>query len=166
MSEVSVHRWQSSAITGVLVRGMVAVGLTLFFLALVPYRSVAFFTLVVLAVLFGFYLAGTVSRWRSVIEADDEGLRISGGLFGRRTIKWAELKQFELRHFPLSRDRTQGWMDLKLRSANATVSIDDRLERFDALLARAWSAAQRAEIGISGTTLANLASAGLSAKER
>ena len=164
MSDVTIHRWKSSALRGDLVRGIVAFGLTLLFLALVPRLTVAFFTLLVLAVLFGLYLAGTVSRWRGVVEVDDTGLRVSGGVFGQRTIKWAELRRFELRHFPLSRDRQQGWMDLKLGSATSTVSIDDRLEDFGALLSQAWAAAQRAEIGISDATHANLLAAGLIAK--
>ena len=166
MSDVSVHRWQPSALSGDLVRGLVATVLTLFFLALVPVFTVAFYVLLVLAVLFGLYLAGTVSRWRSIVEADDQGLRFSGAIYGQRTIKWAELTRFELRHFPLSRDRTQGWMELKLASANATVSVDDRLERFDELLARAWGAARRAELGVSDATHANLLAAGLIAKDR
>jgi hypothetical protein len=164
MSEVSIHRWPRAALTGDLVRGVVATGLALIFLLLVPALSLAFFGLLVLTVLFGLYLAGTVSRWTSVVEVDDEGMRVSGGLFGRRTLKWAELQRFELRHFPLSRDRTQGWMDLKLKSATSAVSIDDRLDRFDELLARAWAAAHRAEIGISDATNANLIAAGLIAK--
>lgn len=165
MSEISVHRWQPAALTGDLVRGIVAVALTLFFLLLVPAFTVAFYALLVLAVLFGLYLAGTVSRWRSVVEADDQGMRVAGGTFGTRTIAWAELKRFDLRHFPLSRDRTQGWMELKLSSDKASVTVDDRLERFDELLARAWVAARQAEVGVSDSTHANLVAAGLIAKE-
>jgi hypothetical protein len=55
-------------------------------------------------------------------------------------------------------------MDLKLKRATSAVSIDDRLDRFDELLARAWAAAHRAEIGISDATNANLIAAGLIAK--
>ncbi len=165
MSEISVHRWQPAALTGDLVRGLIAVALTLFFLLLVPVFTVAFYALLVLAALFGLYLAGTVSRWRSVVEADEQGLRVAGGMFGKRTIAWAELKRFDLRHFPLSRDRTQGWMELKLSSATVSVTIDDRLERFDDLLARAWVAARRAEVDVSDATHANLVAAGLIAKE-
>lgn len=164
MSEVSIHRWQPAALTGDLVRGLFAVAVTLFFLLLVPVFTVAFYTLLVLAVLFGLYLAGTVSRWRSVVEVDDQGLRVTGGMFGKQTIAWSELRRFNLRHFPLSRDRTQGWMELKLSSATASVSIDDRLERFGDVLARAWAAAQRAEVGISDATHANLVATGLIAK--
>lgn len=164
MSEVSVHRWKPSALTGDLVRGLVAMAVTLFFLLLVPVFTVAFYVLSVLAVLFGFYLAGTVSRWRSVVEIDDEGLRVSGGFFGPRKIKWAELAKFELRHFPLSRDRTQGWMELKLASPDGKVTIDDRLDRFHDVLARAWGAARQAELGVSGATESNLIAAGIIAK--
>jgi hypothetical protein len=164
VSEVSVHRWKPSALTGDLVRGLVAVALTLFFLVLVPVLTVAFYVLLVLAVLFGFYLAGTVSRWRSVVETDDDGVRISGGFFGPRTIKWAELAKFELRHFPLSRDRTQGWMELKLASPGAKLTIDDRLDRFHDVLARAWTAARQSELGVSDATQANLIAAGIIAK--
>lgn len=166
MSETGIHRWSTPALTGDLIRGAIATGATLFFLVLVPVFTVAFYVLSVLTVLFGLYLAGTVSRWRSVVEADDEGLRVSGGFFGQRTIKWAELNRFDLRHFPLSRDRTQGWMELKLSSAKASITIDDRLEGFGEVLARSWAAARRAEIGISDATQANLVAAGLTPKER
>lgn len=164
MSEVSVHRWQASALLGDLLRGLVAVAVTVFFLLLVPAFTVAFYVLLVLAALFGFYLAGTVSRWRSVVETDGEGLRITGGIFGHRSIPWAELRRFDLRHFPLSRDRTQGWMEMTLATSKAKVTVDDRLDRFDEVLALAWAAARRAELGISDSTHANLVAAGLIAK--
>lgn len=163
MSEVSIHHWKPAALSGDLVRGLAAVAITLFLLALVPALTVAFYVLLALAVLFGLYLAGTVSRWRSVVEIDDEGLRVSGGVTGR-SIAWAELRRFELRHFPLSRDRTQGWMELMLASPTAKVTLDDRLERFDEVLARAWAVARRAELGVSDATHANLVAAGLVTK--
>lgn len=164
MSEASTHRWKPAALNGDLVRGIVAVGVTLFFLALVPAFTVAFYVLLALALLFGAYLAGTVSRWQSVVETDSDGVRVAGGIRGQRSIKWAELRRFELRHFPLSRDRTQGWMELKLASATATITLDDRLDGFSNVLTRAWAAAQQAEVGISDATQANLIAAGIIAK--
>lgn len=161
MNEITIHRWPPSSLTGDLARGAIAFGVTVFMMLIVPVISIAFFGLLVLAVLFGLYLLGTVSRWTSVIEVDDKGLRLSGGLFGRRTIDWTGLRGFELRHFPLSRDRKTGWMDLKLRTATSTVSIDDRLDRFGEVLARAWEAARAAELGISEATHANLVAAGI-----
>ena len=161
MSELATYRWRPAALAGDLVRGLFAAGLSLFFLVLVPVYSVAFYVLLVLSVLFGLYLAGTVSRWRSVVEVDVTGLRLRGGLLGPHVVKWAELTRFELRHFPLSRDRSQGWMELKLKTATATVSIDDRLDGFRDVLARAWDAARAAEVGVTEATHDNLVAAGV-----
>lgn len=167
MSETSIHRWPPRSLTGDLVRGVIAFGLALLLSLATPIGSFPFFGVLVLVGLFGLYLASTVSRLTSVVEADDQGLRLSGGLFGARAIKWAELERFELRHFPLSRDRKEGWMDLKLRgSGRQSIAIDDRLDRFGEVLARAWEAARAAEIGISDTTHANLVAAGIIPKPR
>jgi hypothetical protein len=111
--------------------------------------------------LFGLYLGGTVSRISSVVEVDDLGLTVRGGPFGPRVVKWAEIERFELRHFPLSRDRAKGWMDLKLKGGGRSISIDDKLDRFDEVLARAWAAARTADVGVSDATHHNLVAAGL-----
>lgn len=167
MSETTIHRWPPRSLTGDFVRGMIALGVTLLLWLATPVGSLTFFGVLVLVILFGLYLATTVSRLTSVVEVDDHGLRLSGGLFGARTIKWAELQRFELRHFPLSRDRKEGWMDLKLKGARGhSVSIDDRLDRFSEVLARAWEAARAAELGISDATHANLSAAGILPKSR
>ncbi len=166
LSTIGIHRWPPGALMGDLIRGGVATGVSLLLLLISPIGSLAFFAVLVLVVLFGLYLASTVSRWTSIIEIDDEGLRLTGGLFGARTIRWSELRRFELRHFPLSRDRKQGWMDLKLAGPVATVSIDDKLDRFNEVLARAWEAARTAELGISDATHTNLIAAGILPKSR
>jgi hypothetical protein len=119
-----------------------------------------------LTILFALYLMASVSKLSSVVEVDDKGMRLSGGLLGRRAVKWAELQRFELRHFPLSRDRSRGWMDLKLSGGGRSIAIDDRLDRFNEILARAWAAARAAEIGISDATHHNLIAAGILAKAK
>lgn len=149
-----------------MVRGIAAVLVTLFLLLITPVASFVFVCMLALLVLFALYLGGTVSRWTSIVEVDERGLRMSGGVFGRRTINWAELQRFELRHFPLSRDRKTGYMDLKLQTATARVSIDDKLDRFHEILARAFEAARKAEVGLSDVTHANLVAAGIIAKPK
>lgn len=151
---------------GDMVRGIVAVLVALFLLMITPVGSFVFLGLALLLVLFALYLGGTVSRWKSIVAVDDQGLRVTGGVLGRRTIVWADLQRFELRHFPLSRDRKTGYMDLKLKTATASVSIDDKLDRFHELLARAFEAARKAEVGLSDVTHANLAAAGIIAKPK
>jgi hypothetical protein len=165
VSEVRIHRWPSQALSGDLLRGIVATGVAFLLLLVSPIGSIAFWGMLGLGVLFGLYLLSTVSRISSVVEVDDEGVRLKGGMLGARAIKWAELRRFELRHFPLSRDRKEGWMDLKLAGPVHTIALDDRLDRFHDVLARAWEAARRAEVGISAATHWNLVAAGILPKQ-
>jgi hypothetical protein len=166
MSGVNLHRWPARTLCGDLVRGAIATGVAVLLLLATPVGSFAFWGVLCLTVLFVLYLMASVSRLTSVIEVDDEGLRLSGGLFGVRAIRWSELRRFELRHFPLSRDRARGWMDLKLSGGGRSIAVDDRLDRFDEVLARAWAAARAAEIGISDATQHNLIAAGVLPKAK
>lgn len=165
MSEASLHRWPVASLSGDLLRGAAATVLALLLVLVTPEGGFAFWGALLLLVLFALYLAATVSRMSAVVEVDDEGVRLKGGLLGPRAIRWTELRRFELRHFPLSRDRRMGWMDLKLKGAGATIAIDDRLERFADVLAKAWAAARAAEVGISDATHANLIAAGILPKQ-
>ena len=166
MSEVATHRWTAKALTGDLTKGVLSLGVALFLLAAAPFGSIGSVIALCLAIVFGLYLAHTVSRLRTVVEVDDQGLLLSGGLFGPKTIKWSELERFELRYFSLRRDRKEGWMDLKLKARGQTVAIDDRLDGFHDVLARAWTGARSADIGVSDATHANLVAAGIIAKPR
>lgn len=161
MSEVSVHRWPTRSLTGDLVRGALSTGIAFLFLLVTPIGGLAFWGMLGLTILFALYLMMSVSRITSVVEVDDEGIKLNGGLFGRRAIPWARLQKFELRYFPLSRDRSRGWMDLKLSGGGQTIAIDDRLDRFSDVLARAWVGARAAEVGISDATHHNLTAAGI-----
>ena len=166
MSEVSIHRWPTGSLTGDLIRGALATAVSGLLLLAMPIASIAFWAVLGLTILFALYLMASVSKLTSVVEVDDEGMRLSGGLLGTRAVKWAELQRFELRHFPLSRDRARGWMDLKLSGGGRSIAIDDRLDRFNEILARAWVAARAAEIGISDATHHNLIAAGILAKAK
>lgn len=166
MSEISIHRWPPASLTGDLMKGIISFGLALFLLLVTPIGSIGFVIALCLVVVFGLYLASSVSRLRTVVEVDDQGLRLSGGLFGPKTIKWNELERFELRYFSLRRDRKGGWMDLKLKARGQTVVLDDRLDRFHDVLARAWTGARSADVGMSDATHANLIAAGIIAKPR
>ncbi len=127
-----------------------------------PVLSYAFIGFFCISALFAFYFFESLSRLRSSVEIDESGITVTGGLFGRRKIKWSGLEHFELRHFALGRTRRPGWMDLKLKGCGCTILLDDNLDRFEGVLARAWMAAQAARLGISDVTLANLAASGLS----
>jgi uncharacterized membrane protein len=146
---------------GDLSRSAIAFGVCVFFALLTPTLSYSFLGLFCVALLFGFYLAESVSRLRSSIDVDDVCIQVSGGLFGRRIIKWSALEKFELRHFAVGRTSKSSWMDLKLTGGGRSILIDDKLEGFNVVLSRAWRAAQAASVGVSDTTLANLTACGL-----
>jgi hypothetical protein len=166
VSDTTVHRWPTPALTGDLVRGVLATGVAFLFVLVTPVGSILFWTVCGLTILFALYLMSTISRLTSVVEVNDEGIRLTGGLLGARAIAWRELTAFQLRHFPLSRDKTKGWMDLKLKGGGRTVTLDDRLDRFNEVLARAWTAARARDVGISDTTHHNLIAAGLIARPK
>jgi len=166
VSEAGIHRWPTPSLTGDLVRGVLATGVAFLFLLLTPIGSIVSWAALGLTILFALYLMMSVSRITSVVEVDEEGIKLTGGLFGQRAIRWARLQKFELRFFALNRDRTRGWMDLKLTGDGQTIAIDDRLDRFNDLLARAWASARAADVGISDATHHNLIAAGILPKAK
>jgi hypothetical protein len=154
------YSWPRAAVIGDYMRSGIGFGASFLFLLLVTPASLAFVFFLVLSIVFGLYLAQTVLRAHTVLMLLPEGLEVRGFL-GNRMIRWDALDQFALRYYTLRRDKEAGWMDLKLASGGATVTLDDRLEGFRPILERAWEAARARDIGISSTTYANLTAAGL-----
>ncbi len=155
-----IWRWPRAALAGDYLRSGIGFGISLLFLLLVPLGSIASFSFLILTVIFSLYLAQTVLRAKTTLALLPEGLAVAG-FFGNRVIRWDALDQFSLRYYTLRRDKAAGWMDLKLGSGRNIVTLDDRLDGFRPILARAWEAARERDIGISSSTYANLTAAGL-----
>jgi hypothetical protein len=166
MSETTIHRWPAASLAGDFARGGVGFAVTLFLLLVLPVASIAFAVCLILALVFGFYLADTARKLASHVELDEGGVRVTRGVAGGKTIRWGELERFELRYYSLRRDRKEGWMDLTLKGGGRTIKLDDRLDRFDRILACAFEAARTREVGLSQATYANLIAAGLLPKPR
>ena len=115
-----------------------------------------------LSACFAIHGIGVVRRQRIRVEADEEGLRFSPP--GRR-IAWDEITRFGLGYFSTRRDGARGWMELKVASPAATLRVDSRLERFDDLVVRIWSAASRCGVEPDLTTRANLEALGVAVGE-
>ena len=101
---------------------------------------------------------GVVRRQRTWVETDEDGLWFSPP---RRRIAWNGITRFGLSYFSTRRDGARGWMELKLAGPGATLRVDSRLERFDELVGRAWSAASRCGVEPDPTTRANLEALGM-----
>ena len=89
---------------------------------------------------FAAYGLGVVRRQWIRVETDEDGLWFSPP---RRRIAWNEVTRFRLAYFSTRRDGARGWMELKVGSRTAILRVDSRLERFNELAGRAWSAASR-----------------------
>jgi hypothetical protein len=154
------YRWPRTAMIADYWRSGVGFSVSFLIALFVPVVSLAFLFFAVLAVIFGLYLAQTVLRANTTLRLDPDGLSVSG-VFGTTMIRWDALDHFALRYYTLRRDKEAGWLDLKLRSPAASISLDDRVGGFRAILDRAWEAARARDIGISSSTYANLTAAGL-----
>lgn len=160
MTQVINHRWNRRALAVDCVRGALSLGVSILFLMSLETWGTVFIGVLCVSVLFGFYLAESVSRLGSVVTVDGEGICVSGRFFGDRRMKWTELEQFELRHFSLSKIRKSGWMDLKLKGGKTNILVDDRLDGFDGVVRQAWAAAQAQGLMVSETTMTNLIASG------
>lgn len=119
------------------------------------------FTLWILGLLsagFAIHGLGVMRRQRIRVETDEDGLRFSPP---GRHIAWDEITRFGLSYFSTRRDGARGWMELKVASPGATLRVDSRLDRFDELVKRTWSAASRCGVEPDLTTRANLEALGV-----
>ena len=135
--------------------------LTLPPLAMFELPSLTTWILALLSLGFAIHGFAVVRRQRLRVETDEDGLWFSPP---RRRIAWNEITRFGLSYFSTRRDGARGWMELKLAGPGATLRVDSRLERFDELVGRAWSAASRCGVEPDPTTRANLEALGMAAR--
>ena len=80
--------------------------------------------------------------------------------FWTRQIQWQELSAFRLRYFSTRRDHAHGWFELTIGDGATTITLQDTLEGFDAILAAAGQAAEKNQLDLNDTTRANLSRIG------
>ncbi|MBM3572175.1 MAG: hypothetical protein FJX52_07405 [Alphaproteobacteria bacterium] len=77
------------------------------------------------------------------------------------SLEWPLIRDLRLRYYSTRRDRTQGWMQLRLDGPGGALSFDSHLEGFDDLVRRAAAAARTAGLKLSAATLDNLGALGI-----
>ncbi len=117
--------------------------------------SIMIYVLGGLAALFFLYGARTFIRQMTRFELTDGGLAARGPLGA--TVRWDELQRMQVRYFSTRRDRTEGWMQLKLGAASGSLRIDSEVSEFATIAAQATRAAERRGLDLSEATRANLA---------
>lgn len=129
-------------------------------------QSVIFALLVGLSLLFAWL--GAVTAWRQQIEIEldvsgvvwrsplAERLGLSRWGLGRTVVlPWSSLRTVTLRYYSTRRDRSEGWLQLRIEAEGGTLRVDSNLIGFPSLVERAFAAAERNGVVISETSRLN-----------
>jgi hypothetical protein len=111
------------------------------------------------ALLFLAFGLRTRLRQAIAIELDDEGISTSGRR--RVSLPWRGLTRLSLRYYATKRDRTGGWMQLKLAAGRKQLTLESTLEGFLEVVRRALAAARANELALDAATWENLVALGL-----
>jgi len=112
-----------------------------------------------LTVLFLLFTMRTVARQYTRIEMTDDAITCGGTR--RLALRWSDLDHVKLRYYSTRRNRSGGWMTLKLASGRTAISVDSNIDGFDAIAARAARSIIDNRVATDDITLANLAALGL-----
>jgi hypothetical protein len=116
-----------------------------------------------LTLLFLLFTMRTVARQYTRIEMTDDAIT-SGGT-RRLTLRWSDLDRVKLRYYSTRRNRSGGWMTLRLARGWTAISVDSNIAGFDAIAARAARTLVESHATADDVTLANLAALGLTAAQ-
>ena len=156
------HRYPPSAMVSDYLVSGAGLALTVPPLAMFELPALTVWILGPMSLGFAIHGIGVARRQHTRVGTDEDGVWFSPP---RRRIAWNEVTRFGLSYFSTRRDGARGWMELKLASPAATLRVDSRLERFNELVGRVWTAASRCGVEPDPTTRANLEALGMAAGE-
>ena len=117
-----------------------------------------------LAALFLGFGLRTLARQCTVVFVAPEGIATELLLFSaplRRSLRWAEIEDVNLRFFSTERSRSSGWMELTVKGAGTRLKIDSDLEGFETIAKTVADAAERNGLQLDPMTAENLVGLGL-----
>lgn len=152
------YRYSVQALAADYARGAGGLALTAGPLALVRPAAAVAWLLGGAAALFLVYFIRAVVRHLTQIELDETGIR-TGRAHGA-VIRWEELHSVRLRYYTTRSDRSGGWMQLDLRGARRSISVDSSLGGFAELALTAAREAIRRGKTLDERTRNNLGALG------
>ena len=156
---MSVHRYARGTLLADYARAAVGVTLTAGPLLLARPAAPMMAILGGLAGLFALYGVRTWIRSATRITLDDEGIMASGPRTA--TLPWQRLERIKLDYFSTRRDRTKGWMQMKLEGDGKALRLDSSLEGFADIARRAAREAALRGIELPPATRTNFAALGI-----
>lgn len=158
------HRYPFTALAGDYVRAAAGLSLSAGPLVVVPAAPAVAWTLGAIALLFALFGARTAARHATAIGCDEDALVVHGPWPAR--VDWREIDRLKLSFFPIRRDRSQGWMQLRVRARRGrAVTVDSAIAGFDAIVGAAFAAARANGVRLGEATRANLGALGHLAAE-
>ena len=162
---MNVFRYPGKSLIGDYVRSGVglAVGLGVLASASPSITIVIIFgTLTALFLAFGFR---TVKRQMLRVAVTDEEIRGAG--LGTRALPWGRLDHLKLRYYGTRRQRTRvssgGFMQLTLKGAGATMTLESSIDGFEYIAWRATKAARENGVSLDSASAGNLLELGIDA---
>ena len=112
-----------------------------------------------LLVLFSVFAARTLLRHATVIETTTSGITSVGP--AKRNLAWDGVNSVQLSYFSTWRDKSKGWMQLKLAGREGTIRIDSNLNGFDEVAAVVAECAARNDALMNDVTIGNFGALGI-----
>lgn len=153
------YRYSFSSLLPDWARGLAGllVGLTLTIFTV--RSSLLFYIALALTLLFAAYLLRTAVRQGTALAVDGEGVAARRSLLGgtwRTRIGWGDMRGVTLRYFSTRRDRSEGWMEIRVAGPGRPITADSALEGFPRLVTAITDAARERALPLDPATLANL----------
>lgn len=159
---MTVYRYSARALGRDYLRGGIGLALTALPVATLPTAPFVGWALGLSAAAFAAHTLRTAIRQYAVIETDDAGIAFRGPL--TRRIDWADLRRMRLRYFSTRPGRSEGWMQLVLKTRapggvpgrGRTIRIESTVTGFKDIVSEAAKAAAAADLGLEAGTLGNM----------
>ena len=162
---MKVFRYPGKSLIGDYVRSAVGLAVGIGVLASMPSSVtiiIIFGALTALFLAFGFR---TAKRQVLRVAVTDEEIRGAG--FGTRALPWGRLDQLTLRYYGSRRERSRessgGFMQLTLKAAGATMTLESSLDGFEYIAWRATKAARENGVSLDSASAGNLLELGIDA---
>ncbi|MFQ5984172.1 MAG: hypothetical protein ACE5LL_01490 [Alphaproteobacteria bacterium] len=155
----SRHRYPVRALAADYARAALGLALTAGPLVLVEPAPGMAYILGGLGTLFFLYGVRTVLRHVTRIQLFEEEIRAVS--LWPVVVRWQDLSGMSLAYYSTRRDRSQGWMQLRLKGGGRTLGLDSTIEGFEDIADRAFRAARGNRVELNGRTLENLAALGI-----
>lgn len=129
--------------------------LTIFTVAL----PLLFYIGLALTMLFLAFAATTVLRQCTSVGVDGSGVAVRRTCLGRlgdARIGWSEMRDIRLRYFSTRRDRSKGWMQLRMSASGKRLTVDSAINEFPRLVTTVTDAAAAHGLSLDPITLANV----------